>query len=290
MKRDFVVFILSHGRAKNISTIKSLKKHGYTGDVIVVIDNEDKTADEYLTSYDNVQMFNKSEIAKTFDEYDNFNDRRAIVYARNACFEIAEKLGYRYFIEMDDDYTQFEYRLYTNEKQKPKYIDNLDGVFAALLDFYKTTNFATISMAQGGDFIGGKGNRMARKPTIYRKCMNSFICSTDRPFQFVGRINEDVNTYTKKQSIGLLMGTIPMVSLKQKTTQQNKGGMTDLYLDSGTYIKSFYTVIGMPSSVHIRPMGDTHMRLHHAVNWDCTVPKILSPDIKKNRELTEGNA
>jgi hypothetical protein len=278
---ELIVFILSHGRANNIYTLKSLRKHGYTGKVVIVIDNEDKTADEYYKKFDNVEMFNKVEISKTFDEYDNFGDRRAIIYARNVCFEIAEKLKYKYFIQLDDDYTQFEYRVYSEKKQKPNRVYNLDAVFLALLDFYKKTNFATISMAQGGDFIGGKNNKMATKPTIFRKCMNSFICSTERKFNFVGRINEDVNTYTKKQSIGLLMGTIPFVSLKQQTTQKNKGGMSDLYLDSGTYVKSFYSVIGMPSAVTIKPMGDKHMRLHHSINWNSCIPKIISQDNKK---------
>lgn len=281
---DFVVFILTHGRPNNVHTLKTLRKHGYTGKVVMVIDNEDKTADEYYRKFEHVEMFNKKEIAETFDECDNFNDRRAIIYARNACFDIAKKLGYKYFIQMDDDYKNFDYRVYTEKKQKPSSVFNLDGVFLALLDFYKKTNFATISMAQGGDFIGGKHNNMAKKPTIYRKCMNSFICSTDRPFQFIGRINEDVNTYVKKQSIGLLMGTIPMVSLTQLTTQKNKGGMTDLYLDSGTYVKSFYTVMLSPSSCYIKPMGDKHMRLHHAIKWDFAVPKILSPDLKKTEK------
>jgi hypothetical protein len=284
MMTEFLIFILSHGRANNVTTLKSLRKHGYTGKIVFIIDNEDKTADKYYKNFDDVIMFNKAEIAKTFDEYDNFGDRRAIIYARNACFKISKELGYKYFIQMDDDYLQFDYRLYTSETQKPKYIYKLDKVFSALLEFYKSTPFTTIAMAQGGDFIGGKNNIMAKKPTIYRKCMNSFICSTDRPFQFVGRINEDVNTYTKKQSIGLLMGTIPMISLTQKTTQKNKGGMSDLYLDSGTYVKSFYSVIGMPSSVTIKPMGDKHFRLHHSIDWDCTVPKILSEDLKRNGE------
>ena len=93
---DLVIFILSHGRPENIYTIKSLKKHGYTGQIIVVIDNEDETANEYFEKYENVEIFNKKEIAKTFDEADNFNDRRAIVYARNVCFEIAKKRGFKY--------------------------------------------------------------------------------------------------------------------------------------------------------------------------------------------------
>ena len=278
---NLVVFILSHGRANSLFTLKSLRKCGYTGKVVIVIDNEDQEASEYLLKYKDVEIFDKKAISKTFDEADNFQDRRSIIYARNACFGIAEKLGYKYFIQMDDDYTNFDYRLYSEENQKPKSIFNLDAVFLLLLDFFVNTPFKTISMAQGGDFIGGKQNQMAKKPTIYRKCMNSFMCSVDKPFQFVGRINEDVNTYVYKQSIGCLMGTIPMVSLIQKTTQKNKGGMTDLYLDSGTYVKSFYTVMFAPSCTTIKPMGDKHMRLHHHIKWDNAVPKIISEDLKK---------
>jgi hypothetical protein len=287
MLNDFVVFILTHGRADNVITYKTLKKLGYSGKIIIVIDNEDKQADQYLKKFDDVEIFDKKAIAKTFDEADNFGDRRAIIYARNACFDIAKKRGYKYFIEFDDDYTGFDYRIYNTESQKPKQVKNLDSVLLLLLDFYKKTNFATISIAQGGDFIGGKNNRMASSPTIFRKCMNSFICSTDRPFNFVGRINEDVNTYVYKQSQGLLMGTIPFVALIQKKTQSNKGGMTDLYLDSGTYVKSFYTVIFSPSSCTIKPMGDKHKRLHHAIKWDNAVPKIISETIKKQRTNTD---
>jgi len=280
---DFVVFILSHARANNVYTVDTLRKCGYSGKIIIVIDNEDSQTQEYYDKFEFVEMFDKAKIAATFDEADNFDDRRSIVYARNAYFEIAENLGYKYFIELDDDYTYFEYRMYNNTRQIPVRVHNMDAVLLALLNFYKSTSFSTISMAQGGDFIGGKNNKMAQRPTIFRKCMNSFICSTDRKFQFVGRINEDVNTYVKQQSIGQLMGTIPFVALGQKTTQKNKGGMTSMYLDNGTYVKSFYTILFSPSCCTIKPMGDKHLRLHHSIQWDYAVPKIISESNKNGQ-------
>lgn len=279
--RDYIVFILSHGRASNVVTYDTLKKSGYTGKICLVVDDEDKTIDEYRARFDMVEVFSKKEIAKEFDEADNFHQRQTIVYARNACFRIAKKLGYKYFIELDDDYTNFDWRIYSNEDHKPKTVKNLDVVFQLYFDFLKSTPFDTIAMAQGGDFIGGKDNVTAKKPTIFRKCMNSFFCTTEKPFDFVGRINEDVNTYTYKQAVGLLMGTIPLVSLTQKTTQKNKGGMTETYLESGTYVKSFYTVIFQPSSVKIKLMGDKHYRLHHSVSWNETTPKIVHQNFKK---------
>ena len=44
--KDFGVLILTHGRPDNQKTTKALRKHGYTGRIVYVIDDEDKTADE----------------------------------------------------------------------------------------------------------------------------------------------------------------------------------------------------------------------------------------------------
>ena len=110
--------------------------------------------------------------------------------------------------------------------------------------------------------------------------MNSFLCSVDRPFQFVGRINEDVNAYCYFGNKGHLFMTVAQLRLEQKATQSNAGGLTDIYLGSGTYVKSFYSVLYNPSSVKVRLMGQSNKRLHHSINWDATVPKIISEKFK----------
>ena len=111
--------------------------------------------------------------------------------------------------------------------------------------------------------------------------MNTFFCSVNRPFVFFGRINEDVNTYVKSGNRGGLFLTFHNAGVIQSTTQHAGGGMTETYLDSGTYIKSFYTVMYQPSSVRIHEMGDRHKRIHHRINWHNTVPKILAEDCRK---------
>jgi hypothetical protein len=285
--QNFVAFILSHGRPDRVFTYNSLKKAGYNGKIYIVIDNEDKTANEYFKNFgkENVIVFDKLEISKTFDEFDTFNDRRAIIYARNATFEIAEKLGYEYFIQLDDDYTDFRYTFddkgnYLTKNQKIQSNDRLDNLFNSLLNFYKKIPAKAICIAQGGDFIGGEGSSVFKKK-LARKSMNSFICSTKRPFQFIGRINEDVNTYTTLGSRGELFFTVSNLRLEQLMTQSNNGGMSDLYLNAGTYVKSFYTIITMPSCTVIRPMGVSNKRLHHQINWSKCVPVILSEKLKK---------
>jgi hypothetical protein len=277
--KDFVVLILTHGRPSNVITKKTLRKQGYTGRIVLVIDNEDKTANEYFETHGkDVVMFNKKEWANKCDEGNNFDERRTITHARNASFEIARELGYTYFIQLDDDYQFFEWRFIRGMNKVKK----IDYVFALMLSFYKSVpNILSFAMAQGGDFIGGTGSKTFRKATLMRKCMNSFICSVERPFKFIGAMNEDVNTYTTLGGRGKLFFTLPLVSLTQKATQSQKGGITDMYLKYGTYAKAFTSVMMNPSSVKVAMMGDTNMRLHHQITWKNTVPLIIREKWRK---------
>lgn len=282
--KSFVVFILTHGRAANVKTIKSLRKAGYTGKVLLVIDNEDEQEEHYKRIYgeQNVVVFDKLDIAERYDTMDTFDERRTIFYARNACFEIAEKLGYEYFLELDDDYTQFAYKTVKGGKFSSIRIRNANEVFDCMLDFLDVSGAYTVAFAQGGDFIGGKDNNRY-KDKILRKAMNSFFCKTSRKFEFIGRVNEDVNTYCLMGTQGKLLFTYTDIAIEQETTQKQKGGMSEQYLDSGTYLKSFYTVICCPSCVTIGMMGGSKkgMRLHHMVNWNNCCPKIISEKYKK---------
>jgi hypothetical protein len=282
MRDDFCVFILSYKRANNMYTIDSLKNSNYSGKYFIVLGDDDPTISEYIEKYgrENILIFNKEYQANIVDTCDNFDRRKVILYARNYCFDIAKSLGYKYFLQLDDDYTGFEYRYEEDDKFKILKVEEFDKLVDIMIDFLEETNAYTVAFGQGGDFIGGKDSSLA-KAKIKRKAMNSFFCSTERPFKFFGSINEDVNTYCKLGSQGKLFMTIRDVSLKQKNTQSTKGGMTDEYLNNGTYIKSFYSIITNPSCVKIFGMETTNSRIHHRVNWNTAVPKILSDRYKK---------
>jgi len=281
----FAVFILTHGRPHDVHTYGAMRDAGYTGDIYLIIDNEDKKADEYRNKYghDKVIVFDKAAIGKTFDICDTRTDRRATVFARNASFDIAEQLGLDYYMQMDDDYNGFRYRFHRDEHHVGSIqIKSLDQVIEAMITFLDQSNAASVAMSQGGDFLGGIESQAARKPLL-RKCMNSWLFRTDRRTQFVGRMNDDVNTYIMGGIRGELFFTCSAVMLNALPTQQIKGGMTEIYLDSGTYMKSMYTVMMAPSCVSVRAMGKTNRRLHHHVKWDSAVPKILSDKHRKKR-------
>ena len=285
MRNDFAVLILSHGRVDNIPTIKMLEKCGYTGKWYIVIDDEDKQADRYFQKYGNrVIQFNKQNAIDNTDVMDSFNKRGIVVPARNIAFEIAKNLGLKYFAEFDDDYTSFgvRYKKDTERGSKlcEKKVTNADDIFEYMLEFLDTSNALTVAFCQGGDFIGGLGGDVFHKGLV-RKVMNTFFCRTDRPFKFAGSTNEDVVMYTTLGSVGELMFSVTNTCINQGQTQKNAGGLTEEYLDSGTFVKSFYSVMAMPSAVKVGAMGAGHARIHHRISWNNCVPMILNEKWKK---------
>jgi len=276
----FAVFILTHGRPDNVITAKTLAKCGYTGKLFFIVDNEDKTVDRYIENFgrDRVIVFRKKDAADACDEGNNFDERRTILMARNACFDIAKAIGVTHFLQLDDDYYYFGYRFETGARK----ITNLNAAFAIVLSYYKVANITSIAFGQGGDHIGGFSGIKLK-----RKCMNSFFCSTERPFRFVGAMNEDVNTFTTLGSRGSLFLTFTGLQLDQKDTQSQASGITEMYLRFGTFCKAFTTVMMMPGSTKVSMMRSNNPRIHHSIDWKATVPCIIRETHRKLDELAK---
>lgn len=277
---DFCIFILSYKRYDRIYTLKALLDSNYTGDLYIVVGDDDPYIEEYIKRYENIIIIKKDHAMDITDSCDNFNKKNAVVYARNICFELAKNMGYKYFLELDDDYYNFRYRYEKDGKLLSLKIKEFDKIVEYMINFLKTTNSLSVAFAQSGDFIGGSDSSMY-KSVIKRKAMNSFFCDTKKPFKFVGTMNEDVNTYCSLGKTGNLFFTIRDICLDQKQTQNNPGGLTDIYIENGTYLKSFYSVITNPSCVKINWMPSKNGRIHHVINWNKCVPKIVSSDYKK---------
>jgi hypothetical protein len=270
---NFAVFIMVHDRPDNCLTYKTLKRCGYSGKMYLVIDNDSPSLAAYQKLFgDMVIPFNKKEVVHKYDGGDNSGDLRSTMYKANEIFNIAKSIGVKYFCLMCDDYYCLSYRYHTGSRiVKTK----LDQVFEKVVDFYKNTNIKSIAFSQGGDHIGGFCNRFRRK------AMNSFFCSTDRPFEFVGRLNEDVTTYVNLGTKGEIFCTLPYIQLDQKDTQKSKSGLTDVYKDNGTYVKSFFSVMYNPSCVKISVMNATNKRIHHTIKRINMTPMIINQQYKK---------
>lgn len=271
----FAVLVLAHGRPELSDTYDHLRGGGYTGRIIIVIDNEDEKAQGYIDKYgeENVYMFNKTWVAHECDSMNNFGNRKAILFARNESFRIARELGLESFVQMDDDYYYFGHR----GLQGAKKTLHLDLIFEWFVEFLLNTPTKSIAFSQGGDHIGGWDSETLFK----RKAMNSFFCLTSRPFKFYGVMNDDVNCYLLNGKRGDIFLSYMAFQLDQADTQSTAGGMTETYKEMGTYLKSFTSVMGCPSNVSIKIMGTKGRRLHHSIDWHVSVPMIVSEDFKK---------
>ena len=223
MRKDFVAFILTYGRPNNCITVESLRKSGYTGDVVILVDDDDPSLPEYREVYgDQVHVMSKLDAAAITDTGDCAKHYRGTVYARNACFPIAKQLGYRYFVELDDDYGWFGYRYpgkrdgETEPKMHGWKILDIDAVWESLVDLLNDTGAHSVAMSQGGDHMGGTIDGYQMK--LMRKAMNSWVCDVKKPFTFVGRMNDDVSTYVSGNRVGRLFFTVKPLQLNRRSS------------------------------------------------------------------------
>lgn len=294
--RKSAAFILTHGRPNKVLTHKALRLGGYTGPIYLIIDDEDPSLDEYKAKYGaSVFVFNKKEVAKTVDACNNFGKRNSVIFARNWNFILAKQLGVTHFVQLDDDYSRFGWG--TNNAGEyvtsNVFTNQLDQVFNACWDFLDTTPADGIAFAQGGDYIGGgEGTflKLVKKGKFARKLMNSFFYRTDADIEIRGMGNDDVNLYVERGRRGQLFITIPRFRLWQQPTQRQSGGLTEMYLEMGTYVKSFYTVMVAPSCTKIKAMGTAHRRIHHAIKWNNAVPVIVDERHRKPRSSDQSAA
>lgn len=297
-KKDFCIIILSHGRPNDQATVKTLDKFGYTGDWYILLDNEDETIDQYIELYgsERIKIFDKNKIMqeRKVDAMDNFRIKKTVVYSRYASYELAKELGYKYFMMCEDDHDSIRWRMNPEIEYSSKMLtlnkeyNVLDKVLDVMLDYFVSTpRIKSLCMAQSGDYIGGGNSRMITEQSR-RKAMGTFITRVDDPITFSGTMNDDTNAYTTLASKGELLLTTGYIAVNTKETQKNSGGNTDLYESFGTYVKSFYSVIGHPTGVKVSTLSNTGsrvinniFRVHHRVNWKNTAPKILREGIKK---------
>lgn len=282
MRDDFAIVILSHGRASNVKTIKTLQDCGYTGRLYVIIDDEDRQADQYKENFgDAVRVFSKA--ASTIDDGDNSGDKRAVVYARAACIDLMRAEGVSWIMQLDDDYSAFHYKNDPCNRYCSKKISSLDLVLSSMVEYAEKAGIACLAMSQEGDHIGGQNSTYNKTVRTKRKAMNSMLMRVDNPVSFVGKVKEDATMAALESLRGRLVLTLMGISLSQGVTQANAGGLTEIYKDQGTYVKSMYSVIYAPSCVKVKNMVVGEKRLHHIVDYEKAAPKIIREQHRKPR-------
>ena len=90
-KSDFAVIILTHGRHDRVYTIDSLRKSGYTGEIYLLCDDEDKQLDLYKEKYkDKVLVFSKKNMLAVLIKW-IILETKHVLYMRVMLFGILQK-------------------------------------------------------------------------------------------------------------------------------------------------------------------------------------------------------
>ncbi|MBR0090217.1 MAG: hypothetical protein IJP92_00745 [Lachnospiraceae bacterium] len=276
----FAVFVLSHGRANTIKTVEALEKSGYTGDTWVVIDNEDDQEGLYREKFgDRVIQFDKRDYVPLTDVGDLDEGRKVGVFARNFIQDKAQEMGYDYHLQLDDDISCWNYRYVKEGSLKAKLCRRLDDVFEEFVDLMDKTPITSLSFGHPAYYPGGNIERFNRG--MIPKTMTTFMMRADRKRYFHMRMNDDITTSALNGSRGDLYYTYLPLMINTELTQKGGGGMTDAYKATGTYRKSFYSIMALPSCAKIYYIGKVEDRIHHAIEWNNCVPKLLSDRWKK---------
>lgn len=279
-QKRFAVFILTHGRAKTISTARFLRNSGYTGDIWIVIDNEDDQEDLYREKFgDSVIQFDKRDYVPITDMGDLDEGRKVGVFARNFIQDKAKEMGYDYHMQLDDDISSVSYRYIKDNKLKTSVCKRLDDVFEGFVDYMDATPITALSFGHPAYYPGGDLKDFLRG--MIPKTMTTFMMRADDVKYFHMRMNDDITTSALNGMRGKMYYTYLPLMISTELTQKVGGGMTEAYKATGTYRKSFYTVMAMPSCAKIYHIGIVEDRLHHEISWNNCIPKLLSEKWKK---------
>lgn len=115
LRKDFCIFILTHGRPDNILTLKALEKAGYTGELFLVCDDDDKELERYKANYgDRVKVFHKEE---KFDIMDGIVStqgdmigglkqyRKGLIWQAKNCFFCDTEKAFTFLGRINEDVT-----------------------------------------------------------------------------------------------------------------------------------------------------------------------------------------
>ena len=278
MNYNFAILIISHERPE-CSTYSFLREHGYTGKIVILIDDKDACIDEYKEKYkEQVVVFDKDKVE--LDLMDNFDGPKSIAtYAREQCMVVAKEQNLDCFIMIDDDLKNIKLR---KGKSVTKKISNLDDIFDNCVDYLMQTKLDVLGFGTDEDYIGGKSDdfKLGIATNIYLIKVNSNI-------HFRGRYTEDRIMFLEGQQIGkAIMKTTKIhtsFNVWRSDKKTNKGGCQDAYGIDKTYQMYFYPVIATPNISFIR-VSDILVNGEQRVTSTTkrhSFPKIISGRYKK---------
>lgn len=248
----FAVFICTHGRPDRQYTLQTLRKSGYTGKVYLVLDDEDETEQEYRNLYpeDDILMFDKQSFIETSDTGTIENQRKCILYAKNACEEFAKHLELPAFVIADDDILKLRYRYIEDKKLKTADITtDLDSVIDVYVDIMLTCDMAATGFGFAQFYFTGVNSFSPDNIQKYRVPYNFVFRNSKFEVDWKSWFGEDIVTAVYWGRVGQLWTAIPHVQQEIVALASADGGMKDTY-DSNSDIRlAMQNVMYLPAEL-----------------------------------------
>lgn len=270
---SFAIFVISYKRAKKIATVATLRKSGYSGDVYIVVGDDDDQLPDYTERYENVVVFSKDEDES--DTVDNFGIKSSALYARNFCVREAERRGIDEFAIFDDDITGFHYRYIVDGKLASKKVDKMDDVVEAFVEFLKTERIGCLSFQENGGYMGG-ADGIFRKYLVPNPSQTYFLKGYDSLYKGT-RCEDDIFNYDMWKT-GRCAYAVCGVDCCTPKRMSNSGGLHEDYMSINGYVLGMYSVICDPTSYLVAMENGEH-RLRAA--GDSRRPLVIAEESKK---------
>lgn len=228
-----IVFIKSHGRPGNIITYHTLRDAGYTGDIVIVIDNEDETGQGYreFVQHDDrvwLSVFNKEAMVQKIDSGTNTPKRNVNLYAWCACEEVMKESGRDdVFIMADDDIMRFRYRyLEGGHLRSLPITQNLDAVFDSIAEYMISSNIAAASTGIPQMYFS---TDLSENLWKYRVVYQFVFRNPNYDMSWVSEYEEDIITSINMSKEGKYVTCLPMIQHDAVALGKASGGMKDMY-------------------------------------------------------------
>jgi len=281
MRKDFALFICTHGRPDKQLTLKTFKYHGYTGKYFLIVDDTDETIQKYIDNYgaENIIVFNKNYYINSdkFDNGDNKLHDKCILYAKRAAEDIAKEYGYKFFIIADDDITNLSVRYPKDGKAKRVSITNLDDILNTHIEFIEETNIVCLGFGNVTHYFSGVSafnwNNSKHRLLPYQLLLRNGKFSVNWLSWFA---EDDVTEYQSCMLGNLwLVSLFVMYDIEPVGDINVTGGMVDVYKQNDLFSLQFNAVKYCPQRITLRnhrKNGKIVMDRHNEICF----PKILS--------------
>ena len=286
MRDDFAVFICTHGRPDKQLTLNAILQCGYTGKWYLVVDNADKTIQQYIDNFgaDKIIVFDKNYYINSgrYDNGDNKLHDKCILYAKRAVEDIAKECGFTYFIIADDDITKITIRCPQQNRLARIRITDLDAVLDAHIMLMENTDIVCLGFGNVTHYFGGIATFSDKNLSQRRLPYQLLLRSGAHEVNWLSWFAEDDVTEYQSSMLGnlWLVSLYVMYEIEPVGDTSVAGGMVDTYKQYDMFSLQFNAVKYCPRRISLcnhRINGKIVMRRHNEICF----PKIISGRYRK---------